>query len=165
MKHRQLTPLDQRRRLAVKAALRSQHEGPMAVPRKLVWMELEIHETTYGDWLNLDKPDMPTLLDLMAIVSITQNPAPLQAMANCGAGWQVVPDTSEPLDAVVGLEPHAMHVQGLVINHAANLVMAKIVEGDNLITREEAREALPFFRDQKQFTDAAIDKLTRLAGV
>lgn len=163
MKHRPYTSQEKARIVALKQAFRGLHEGPMGVPRKVVFAAMGMDPGQYSRLLNLeDFSTLPSVLDVQAAVAETGNPAPLRAMCAVGEGWRVVPDTSEPTE-LEGGETTSLHITGLQASHPLQLVLAKIV-ADQLITRDEAREALPLLQEQHRWNVAALDQLQRIAG-
>ena len=131
MIHRIFTPADLVRRKAVKAALHGLHEGAHGLPRRTVFEPLGVSEATYSRWLREECPELPDALQIMAIVSLARNAAPLQAMAaHCGDGYQVVPDGPTP--APERLHLWALMMANMEADHAAEQELLRAMEDGTL---------------------------------
>ena len=62
-----LSPQERGFVLELKDALAVPHRGPLAMPRKTVWMSLDRSESWYSLILDTDTLDLPNLTDLQRI--------------------------------------------------------------------------------------------------
>lgn len=147
LKPRYSTTQDRARRMALKEALRSLHKGPYATPRKVVVEALGIWDSTYSKWLNDEHPDLPGVTDLMVIISVCSNPAPLQAMASYSGEGYLVVESHEQAD-----EPgttHGVRLVSLQTDMAVDVELAKALEDETLDPQEAAR-VLPLLEAQAE---------------
>lgn len=160
MVHRHFTPSDLMRRRAIKAALRSLHEGPGALPRKAVWMVMGKSEATYSRWLRDESPELPDPLELMEIVSITNNPAPLQAMAmNSGAGYRVEVDGA--MESPARESMWQLLLTNMSTAHAADLELTRSLE-DELLEPHEAAVLAPKLKASIEARRKALEVAERI---
>lgn len=160
---RPLSAQDRQFLLVLKAALRLPHEGPDAMPRKAVWMDLRVAESTYSRWLSDEELDwIPSLVDLRRIVNITGNVEPLRVFAKwSGGGFGIAP--LEQVDPVETQEGHHLLAAQA---RASSKVLARIAEdlADGRIERREALITLPDTEANLRVAVRVRDTYSALAG-
>lgn len=165
--HRPLTPQDRAFLGAFKAALREPHEGPSAMPRKAVWLELRIAESTYSRWLSDEEPDwLPSVLDLRRLVNVTGDPSPLRVLARwAGSGYGLAPLCSGADEgALSSAESHRLLASEARASAELISRTAEALEDDGRMDAREAAETLPSAREQLRVARRVVDQLERLAG-
>lgn len=161
---RPLSAQDHRFILAVKAALRTAHEGPSGMPRKAVWMDLRIAESTYSRWLDDEHPDwLPGMADLRRLVNVTGDPAPLRVLAAwAGPGFDLAPSCQHAPLATA--EAHRLLASEA---GAAGMLLHQLGEDladDGRLDAAEAAHTLPAAREQLRVAQHVVDALERVAG-
>lgn len=152
---------DRPRRLALKAALRAPHEGPHPVPRKVVWMSLGIHEATYSRWLDDAHPQLPDLLELMAIVDVLRSPGALAVACRwSGDGYDVAPACGAP--SLESKDAHRLLAEAAEADAAFTAQLAEALR-DGTVDRSEACHLLGAAEIRAAEAAEAVDTLKRVA--
>ena len=142
-KRRTLKPQEVETRRRFKASLRGLHEGPHGLPRKLVWMSIPVDEATYARWLSEDYPDLPGLLDLLCIINVARNPAPLAVLARrSGDGYELGAGAAAP--AEFDEDPQ---LRSLEADTAVDVQLARDLK-DRVLSPKEAQRLLPLLQEQ-----------------
>lgn len=162
--HRPPSAQDRQFLLALKAALRAPHEGPDAMPRKAIWLDLRIAESTYSRWLSNEELDwIPSLLDLRRIINLSGDPAPLRVLAAwAGQGFDLAP--SGPGGELGNSEAHRLLASEA---GAAGTLLHRLGEDladDGRLDAAEAAQTLPAAREQLRVAQRLVDTLGRVAG-
>lgn len=148
-------------RLAVKAALRGPHEGPHPIPRKAVWMALGISEATYSRWLDDEHPQLPDLLELVAIVNITRAPGVLGVICRwAGDGYEVAPATGSP--TMDTKDAHRLLAEAASADAAFTSGLAEALR-DGKVDRVEAVTLLDVARTRLAQGSEVVEALERVA--
>jgi hypothetical protein len=146
--------------LALKAALRAIHEGPYAIPRKVVVAALGIHESNYSRWMDDAQSDLPGVTDLMVIITVAQNPGPLQAMATyCGEGYVVLEDLSQIEESGTA---KGLRLQNLEADSDVDLTLAKDLE-DGRLDKDEALDLIPKLEARAEVNRRTLELARRVA--
>lgn len=152
---------DRPRRLALKAALRAPHEGPHAVPRKVVWMALGVSEATYSRWLDDTHPQLPDVLELMAIVDVLRSPGALAVACRwAGDGYEVAPASGTP--ALEARDAHRLLADAVESDAALTTQLAEALR-DGTVDRAEATNLLLPARLRLAQAQESVDMLDRVA--
>lgn len=152
---------DRPRRLALKMALRAPHDGPHAIPRKVVFGHLGISETTYSRWLDDAHPQLPDVLELMAIVDVLRNPAALAVACRwAGDGYELAPAAGAP--ALVGRDAHRLLADAVESDAALTSELAEALR-DGTVDRQEAARLMAPARQRLAQAQESVDLLDRVA--
>lgn len=122
------------------------------MPRKAVWASLGRSESWYSLKLDPENTDLPDLVDLRKIATLTGNAEPLRVMARWwGEGHDLAEEDPQHLLTT------SIEVDGLFTGQ-----LSKALE-DGLVEPHEAREILPAAGARVRKAQAAYDSLKKLA--
>ena len=148
--------------LSLKAALRAMHEGPDAVPRKVIWMALGRSEAWYSKCLSNDYDCLPDVVELVCIVNLTGDLRVALAVTKfIGEGFTLAPlAPSPPITAADGLRrlERMERVDGAV-HHS----LAEDLANDLKVDPNEARLQLPAARERARDAQEYLVWLERVA--
>ena len=137
----------------MKESLALPHRGADGMPRKVVWMPLGKSESWYSLVLDIETQDLPSLVDLRKISTLTGNSEPLRVLARW---WGEGHDLAEP--APCRLLTKAIEVDGLLTGQ-----LAAALE-DGIVSRQEAKELLEAAGTRLCNAQQVFDVLKRLAA-
>lgn len=158
------TPQVRGLRSALKAALRALHEGPDALPRKAVYSEIGVHDSTYSRWLNPEVSDVPDIFTLIRIVNVVRDPGPFRALLKLsGEGYEVtVAEAPEELVAT-GRGPSLLLADTAAVDGGFLADLSRAL-ADGKLTPYEAERLVPKARVHLANAQRDLDELERLAA-
>jgi hypothetical protein len=151
-KARALSPQDRRFILDLKEALAVPHRGAEGMPRKAVWSALGKSESWYSLVLDPETHDLPGLIDLRKIATLTGNTEPLRVLARW---WGEGHELAE-------VDPHHLLTSSIQADGLFSGQLAKALEDDQ-VEPHEAREILPSAEARLHQAQATVDNIKKLA--
>lgn len=148
-----LSPQERGFVLELKDALAVPHRGPLAMPRKTVWMSLGRSESWYSLILDPDTLDLPNLTDLRRICAITRSREPLRIFER----WLDAEREEGALPAPRRLLSEVLEADGLYQAKLARL----LEDGD--LSREDARKLIPLVAGRIRQNQEHYDLLKMVA--
>lgn len=148
-KIRHWTPQDQRFVVEMKEALLIPHQGPSAMPRKVVARACGRSEGWYSRVLNPEELDwMPDLVDLRKIYNATGNREPHRVLMRWMGEALLEPEEN----------PFRLLARSEEASSAFNTRLSKLIS-DGSLSKADAKELLPFAAKNLNQAQADVDAL------